>query len=105
MRAIKNPTGKGGFKLGVSGNPGGRPKVVHDVIALARIHAPAAINALVDVMQNSTKDQARVAAANALLDRGYGRPKQELEHAGLDGAALVPILNVTISNIDSSPIN
>jgi hypothetical protein len=33
---------------------------------------------------------ARVSAASVLLDRGHGRPRQELEHSGLDGKELAP---------------
>jgi hypothetical protein len=31
---------------------------------------------------------ARVAAANAVLDRGHGKPRQALEHGGDGGAAI-----------------
>ena len=31
---------------------------------------------------------ARVSAANASLDRGYGKPKQGMEHTGKDGAPI-----------------
>lgn len=77
---MANPTGKGGFKPGQSGNPGGRPKVIADVKDLARSHTETAIATLVDVM--TTEDQpaaARVAAANAILDRGYGKPSQDVK--------------------------
>src|SRR5262245_34426232 len=40
---------------------------------------PAAINALVSIMNNTkASDAARVSAANALLDRGYGKPPQHI---------------------------
>lgn len=38
--------------------------------------AQSALDTLADVMRNGDKDAARVAAANAVLDRGYGRPTQ-----------------------------
>jgi hypothetical protein len=41
---------------------------------LAREYTHDAVDALVDVMQSSQSDSARIAAANAILDRGYGRP-------------------------------
>ncbi len=49
----------------------------------AREHAGDAIAALVEVAKDK-KSAARVAAASALLDRGYGRPKQAIEakHSG-----------------------
>jgi hypothetical protein len=41
---------------------------------LAREYTNDALVTLVDVMQSSQSDSARIAAANAILDRGYGRP-------------------------------
>jgi Family of unknown function (DUF5681) len=40
------------FQKGVSGNPGGRPKVLGDVQELARQKSPEAINTLVEIMNN-----------------------------------------------------
>jgi hypothetical protein len=49
---------------------------------------PAAINALVSIMNNpKASDAARVSAANALLDRGYGKPQQHI--TGGDGVSYV----------------
>jgi Family of unknown function (DUF5681) len=67
------------FKKGQSGNPGGRPKVVAEVKELAREHTAEAIKTLVSIMNDSkSPPAARVSAANALLDRGYGKPPQHL---------------------------
>lgn len=44
---------------------------------LARTHTETALNALVSVASKGESEQARVSAASALLDRGYGRPKQQ----------------------------
>jgi hypothetical protein len=41
---------------------------------LAREHTQDALSALVGVMNTSQSDSARIAAATAILDRGYGRP-------------------------------
>jgi len=41
---------------------------------LAREYTNDALDTLVDVMQSSQSDSARIAAATAILDRGYGRP-------------------------------
>lgn len=65
------------FKKGKSGNPGGRPKEFKEIQELARKHAPEAIAALVKVCTKGDSESARVAAATALLDRGFGKPPQE----------------------------
>ena len=71
------------FKKGQSGNPGGRPKVVAEVKELARAHTGEAIETLVSIMNNpKAAPAARVSAANALLDRGYGKPPQHITGEG-----------------------
>jgi hypothetical protein len=83
-RGSPNP----GFQPGRSGNPGGRPSE-REISALARRYAPDIIRAWVDVCRNATDNpSARVAAANALADRGWGKPRQEVEVSGSMGQAL-----------------
>ena len=60
---------------GRSGNPGGRPKALADVQAYARQQTNRAIDVLAAIMiDEKASPAARIAAANALLDRGYGKP-------------------------------
>lgn len=76
---MANLTGKGGFQAGKSGNPGGRPKEVGHVKELAKAHSEGAIGSLVEIMEDkSSPPSARVSAAIALLDRGWGRPPQAI---------------------------
>jgi hypothetical protein len=68
------------FPKGQSGNPGGRPKELRDVIEQARSHTTDAIKTLVAAMNSdSTPWGARIAAANAILDRGWGKPTRPVE--------------------------
>jgi hypothetical protein len=75
----RNPTGKGGFKKGQVANPNGRPHMLTAIAPKARKHAEAAIRTLVEIAEKGTPDSARVSAAVALLDRGFGRPAASVE--------------------------
>jgi hypothetical protein len=67
------------WKPGQSGNPGGRPKELREIAQLSREHSKEAIERLVFWMR-SDNPKASTAACNAILDRGYGKPSQPLEH-------------------------
>jgi hypothetical protein len=66
-------TGRG-FQPGRSGCPGGRPR--QDVTELARAHTTDAIQALVEALK---RPKEAVPAAIALLNRGWGLPRQTIE--------------------------
>ena len=89
----KKPRGKA-FKPGQSGNPGGRPKLPEDVKhvrELARQYTQEAVDALVVTLKEGGHS-ARVAAANALLERGWGKPEQPI--TGPDGGPVQHSLKV-----------
>ena len=69
------------FEKGKSGNPGGRPREVAEVRELAKKHGSAAIQRLVTLM-SSDNERTAVAACEAILNRGYGRPAQSVTVAG-----------------------
>ena len=75
----------GQFAPGSSGNPGGRPKDEARVAELARSHTIEAIDTLVELMRHGKDDRVRGTAAQALLDRGWGKPKVEVVNEGGGG--------------------
>jgi hypothetical protein len=55
-------------------------RTITEIRSLARSHTRTAINALVGVMRSrNATHAARVSAANAILDRGWGKAAQALE--------------------------
>jgi hypothetical protein len=80
------------WKPGKSMNPGGRPKEVKEVKLLARKYTVEAIATLHHFMRaHNVHPMIRIQAANALLDRGYGKPAQDVQQ---------PDNSMTIQNMD-----
>ena len=54
-----------------------------EISRLAKTRAPEAIQVLSDIMMDKNEPgSTRINAANAILDRGYGRPKARLDVSG-----------------------
>ena len=68
----------GRFAPGTSGNPGGRPKDEARAAELARSYTSEAIETLAHLMRHGRDERVRGTAAQALLDRGWGKPKVEV---------------------------
>jgi hypothetical protein len=64
-------------KKGQSGNPGGKPKELKDIQLEARKMSLEVLKTLETVCKSAKSPAAaRVAAANAILDRAFGKPPQ-----------------------------
>lgn len=72
--------GHGGARAGAGRKRGGKNAATKQAKAtlaeLARAHTDTAIQTIVDLMISGESEAVRLGAANALLDRGYGRPMQ-----------------------------
>lgn len=69
-----------------------------DIRSLARSYTEMAIQTLAGIAQNGEQESARVRAAEALLDRGWGKPAQTIS-----GDEENPI-RVAISRIELVPL-
>ena len=75
-------------------------KTPTEIRSLARAHTAKAINVLAGIMEQETAPHAaRVSAATALLDRGWGKPTQPV--SGEDGG---PIQFEKIERIIVEPV-
>jgi hypothetical protein len=78
-------------------------KATPDLRSLARAHTELSIQTLAGIARNSTSDQARVSAAQALLDRGWGKAIQP--HTGEEGGDIrVVIRQIIDSSEESEPL-
>lgn len=76
------------FLPGQSGNPGGRSKESARIKALAASKAENCISKLEKIMETSQDERNVIAAANALLDRGLGKPSQAIVGGDEDDAPI-----------------
>lgn len=67
------------FKPGQSGNPGGMHKDTAEMRALCRALTAEAIKTLEQIMLAGESEGSRVQAAQAILDRAWGKPVTETE--------------------------
>lgn len=80
---------RGGKRAGAGRRKGAISKLASDIKALAQPYGPEALDVIVFAMRQGEKLADRLTAARELLDRGYGKPSQALEHSGPAGGPLV----------------
>jgi hypothetical protein len=71
--------GRGGKRPGAGRPEGAKNKVTVELGEAARAYTPLALQTLANICEHGTTEQARITAATAPLDRGYGKPKQAIE--------------------------
>src|SRR2546423_15676620 len=71
------------------------PKAPAEIRSLARSHTRTALNVLVGIMRsNDATAAARVSAANAILDRGWGKAPQAIQNGDEGAIELIPRIDL-----------
>lgn len=86
----------GGKRPGAGRKPGAVSKAKRELAEMAKEHAAMALQVLVNVAQSGESDAARVSAATAILDRGYGKPFQAMQITGADEGPIHTVQHVVI---------
>lgn len=81
------------WKKGQSGNPHGRPRKVPALDTLLSNIPEADWQKVIDKIKNKAKT-GNMRAAEVLLDRAYGKPKQSMD---FNGSVTLPITGMVIS--------
>lgn len=86
----------GGKRPGAGRPRGAKDKATREaggeLAKLARTHTATALGALVHVATNGESEAARVSAASAILDRGYGKPPQPHDGDGQGGPIKLEVI-------------
>ena len=78
------PRGKP-FQPGQTGNKGGRPKKTDEERTLEQMckdKTPRALATILSIMDDGQQERARLAAAQYIIDRGWGKAKESVELSG-----------------------
>lgn len=94
---------RGGKRPGAGRKPGKVGAAKRALSEMAKDYADAALATLAEIQADKLAPaSARVSAATALLDRGYGKPAQSLELTGENGG---PVQFATIRRVVIDPRN
>ena len=81
-------TGRTRWKPGQVTNPKGRPKLLRNIVSMARTYTEEGILELANIMRTG-KNLEKIAAIKILLERGWGAPLQKIEHEAENGERLL----------------
>src|SRR5215831_8799526 len=104
LKIVRNPTGKGGFQKGTSGNPKGRRRgsrnIPVDLQQLARQYTHEAFARTLELMRSDdTPPTAVLTCVQIIFERGYGTPYKTEERKD-ESDRLLDIANMTIEELD-----
>lgn len=88
---------RGGKREGAGRPTGAVTKATADIREAAQEYTEQALAVLVEVMTTGDSAAARVAAANSVLDRGYGKPKQAVD---VDATVTATIQTIEVLVVD-----
>lgn len=96
-RGSKPGERRGGRKKGTPN------KATRDIKEAARQYTDVALGTLVSIMKGGegVPPAAQVSAAKEILDRGYGKPSQSIDHQSSDGSMSPPSLEDFYASISS----
>jgi hypothetical protein len=72
-------SGRGGKRPGAGRPKGSVNKATADIREAASVYSDQALKVLVQIATSGESEAARVSAANAILDRAHGKPRQSVE--------------------------
>jgi enhancing lycopene biosynthesis protein 2 len=79
-------SGRGGKRAGAGRKPGATSMAKRDLASKAKEHVDLALSVLAEIAAAGQSESARVCAANAILDRAYGKPIQGTVEIPMDKA-------------------
>ena len=79
---MANPTGKGGFQPGQSGNPTGRPKTAAAFREACAAKTPEAVDELWKLASSSKSQMVKLEALKYLMNQAHGAPSQAVKLSG-----------------------
>lgn len=94
----KRAAPKTAFKPGESGNPGGRPKKTEEqrtLEAMCRERTTEALATVLTIMAEGENERNKLSAAQFVIERGWGKAVQAMEHTGADGGPIDHSITVT----------